>query len=135
MVFSHSTVVGPSKTSSISGYEKFEKGIFDVTELKSTFYMNSPEKDSSEKSERSPNFNKSNNTKLSSESQTSGVSQLSKQEHKSPSSTSTAENGSPKTAINPLQNLIPRFIFSNEETADFSPVSSFPEFYAPTGRV
>ena len=133
MVFSQSTIVRPSNTSSISGYEKFQKGIFDVSELKSKFYMNSPEKISTAKSDTStPNYNKNGSSEHSIEIETSGVNK----EHKSPSSTSTSvENSSPKSIPNPLQNLLPRFIFSNEESADFSPVSSFPEFCAPTGEI
>ena len=134
MVFSQSTLIRSSKTSPLSGYEKFQKGIFDVSELKSTsFYMNSPEKSSPEKTERSsPSYTNGNSTKTS-EPKSSDQLQP-KIESKSPSSTSTSiENGSPKS-VNPFQNLLPRFAFSSEESAEFSPVSSFPEFCLPSGK-
>lgn len=136
MVFSQSTLVRSSKTSPISGYEKFQKGIFDVSELKPTFYMHSSDKSSPEKSESSsPNYSNGNSLKHSSETKTS-TTQPPKVESKSPSSTSTSvENGSPRSSSNPLQNFVPRFAFGNEEVSDFSPVSSFPEFNLPSGSI
>lgn len=136
MVFSQSTLVRSSKTSPISGYEKFQKGIFDVSELKPSFYMHSSDKSSPEKSESSsPNYSNGNSHKHSSETKTS-TAQPPKVESKSPSSTSTSvENGSPRSSSNPLQNFVPRFAFGNEELSDFSPVSSFPEFNLPTGSL
>ena len=133
MVFSHSTLIRSSKTSPISGYEKFQKGIFDVSDLKPTFYMNSPEKSSPDKKERSssPSYTNGNATKATDSKNSEQYPP--KIESKSPSSTSTSiENGSPKSA-NPFQNLLPRFAFSSEESAEFSPVSSFPEFCLPSG--
>ena len=130
MVFSHSSLVGSSETSPVAGYEKFQNGIFNVSDLKSTFFMNSPEK-SPDNSDRSPTFKSS--SKFSSESKSSGSQLPPKQENKSPSSASTSlENGSPKTA-NPLQSLVPRFVFGNDLSPDFSPVSTYPDFGVPTG--
>ena len=133
MVYSDPTLIRSSKTSPISGYEKFQKGIFDVTTLKQTFYMNSPEKLSPEKTDISCTNGSSNSHNEQSHSLLPAS--LLKTESKSPSNTSVENGSSPTTSLNPLQSLLPRYQFPGEDCNEFSPVSSFPDFGIPTGSL
>ena len=122
MVFSQPTLISTKTSHPISGYEKFQKAIFDVSDLK--FYMNSADNKTSpiNSKEQSPNYTNG--------SQFTPTSVSEKVERQSPTSTS-CESSSPKVAF---PNLLPRFQFTSEEKPDFSPVSTFPEFSIPTGN-
>ena len=132
MVFSQSTVVSSTKTSPILGYDKLKQKILNCTDLKSSFYMShselSPElkeKSSLNGSARPIQLNclDSNNKDFKSDSKSPTTT---KEETTSPSATSLK--------LNPFQLLSRYQAGATEDNTDFSPISSFPEFYLPQGK-